>query len=77
MITPEIARQALNEMTDMIADDNYFTVDAELTVWEEQTELIDSQSKYIGFLQSAVRSGEKWEGTIDDFISLSGGRETP
>ena len=59
MITPEIARQALNKMTDMIADDNYFTVDAALTVWEEQTERVESQIDLVKALEEKVSQQAK------------------
>ena len=55
MITPEIARQALNKMTDMIADDNYFTVEAALAVWESEQQLIESQAKEIDKAQEEIK----------------------
>src|SRR3990167_11336104 len=55
MITPEIARQALNKMTDMIADDNYFRSEAALAVWESEQQLIESQAKEIDKAQEEIK----------------------
>lgn len=51
-----------------------FHLIANAPTWlRHQAEIITQQQRYIGFLQSCTRSGESWDGTIDDFIA----REVP
>jgi hypothetical protein len=38
---------------------------------ESQQKEIETQRRYIGFLQSCVRGGERFDGDVNDFLRIS------